>query len=237
MVLEGTIRDLDSPENRFPGRFDVRRCLFVTAEGERIPAVVKRMPASRWDRLLGPSRAERCLRTAEWLRTAGVATPEPLAVERGEGESAYVCRQLPEAVQVRAWFRHRYETSVAAPPSPHGFDEVVEALGRLARAMHDGGVFFRDFTDGNILVTTGDSGPVLWLVDLDRARRSKGPLGIVRRLRDLSRPGLNAPSDQRALLRAYGASPLALWLFGVSALRLKTRVWDTFKRAVRPWRW
>ena len=31
------------------------------------------------------------------------------------------------------------------------------ALGKLARRMHDAGVFFRDFTDGNVLVT-GEAG-------------------------------------------------------------------------------
>jgi hypothetical protein len=233
----GRIESVDGPEKRFPGRFDVRRGVFSDRDGTRIPAVVKRMPAGRWDGLRGPSRAQRCLDVAGWLESVGVPTPEPLGVESTPLESVYICRLVPDAVQIRAWFRHRYESGVPAPPLEAGFDEVVDELGRLARKMHDGGIFFRDFTDGNVLVTSESGRPKLWLIDLDRARHVKGPLGVFRRLRDLARPGLNRVRDQERFLTSYGARPLGLWLAAVVSLRARIRFWDWFKRAVRPWKW
>lgn len=237
IALAGQIEDLDGPDKRFPGRFDVRRATFVRPEGERIPAVVKRMPSGRFDRLRGPSRAERCLRVAGWLSRAGVPTPEPLGIEVRETESIYVCRLLQDATQVRAWFRSRYEPDLPAPPHGFSFEEVVQALGKTARKLHDAGVFFRDFTDGNVLVTDRGGEPQLWLIDLDRARLSAGSLGAFRRMRDLARPGLNSARDQSEFLRAYGAHPHLLWLGSVFLLRTRIRLWDWFKRAIRPWKW
>ena len=118
------------------------------------------------------------------------------------------------------------------------FDEVETALARLARRLRDAGVFFRDFTDGNVLVTEGEAGPRLWLVDLDRARIRKGPLGTFTRLRHLARPGLNREEDRQLPLRAYfEPAPVPA---GVSArhavLRRRIVAWNRLKRLLRPLR-
>lgn len=217
---------------RHPGRHEV-----VEAElsrgAERIPAVVKKVRVEgRLD------RAERSWAVAQALRSRGIDTPEPLAVGRVGGEGWYVARRLEGAEQIRRWFLRRDDASSAAPSLPYGFEEVVEALGRLARKLHDSGVFFRDFTDGNVLVTRGDAGPRLWLVDLDRARVGSAPVPALRRWRDLARPGLNRPEDLNLLLSSYfdpGPVPAAAAL-GVAALRRRVVLWDDFKAWSRPWR-
>ena len=114
----------------------------------------------------------------------------------------------------------------------------MRSLGRVARALHDRGVFFRDFTDGNVLVTTEGGEPRLWLVDLERARILRKPLGSWRRLRDLSRPGLNTEADRNLLLESYfhPDMPPAAARRVVSFLRLRIRLWDDLKQLLRPWR-
>jgi hypothetical protein len=168
----------------------------------------------------------------------GIDTPEPLAVGRVGNEGWYVARRLEGAEQIRRWFLHRDDASQLPPSLPYGFEAVVVALGRLARSLHDGGVFFRDFTDGNVLVTKGDEGPRLWLVDLDRARVGTSPVPALRRWRDLARPGLNRPRDLKLFLSSYFEPeqvPFAA-AFGVPALRRRIVLWDAFKARVRPWR-
>ena len=117
------------------------------------------------------------------------------------------------------------------------FEEVVDAVARLARRLHDSGVFFRDFTDGNILVTRDDE-LRLWLVDLDRARVGVRALGASRRMRDLARLGLNSAADRNLLVKRYFAPdpPPAGWPVILSALRHRILVWDALKRILRPWK-
>ena len=178
----------------YPARHDVRDALLVRG-GERIPVVVKRIRRD-FRQPDGNTRAERAVRIARHLRTHGIDTPEPLGLEVTPEESVLVVRKLEGAVQIRAFFLRRDDPGREAPAVRATFEEVVTALGRLARRLHDAGVFFRDFTDGNILVTEGEAGPRLWLVDLDRARIRRGPLRTFNRLRDLARPGLKRADDR-----------------------------------------
>lgn len=217
---------------RHPGRHEVVEAEFSRG-AERIPAVVKKV------RLEGRrDRAARSWDVAQALRARGIDTPEPLGVGRVGGEGWYVARRLEGAEQIRRWFLRRDDASNAPPSLPYAFEEIVRALGRLARRLHDSGVFFRDFTDGNVLVTRGDAGPRLWLVDLDRARVGSVPVPGPRRWRDLARPGLNRAEDLNLLLSSYfepGPVPAAAAL-GVAALRRRIVLWDGFKAWARPWR-
>ncbi len=221
---------------RYPGRHEVVEAVLVRA-GERIPAVVKKVPLTFRQRL-GELKAERSFRTAKELIARGVPTPEPLGAEIRGGESWYVARKLEGAVQIREWFLHRDDPAFPVPSLPHSFEEIVGSLGRLARVMHEAGVFFRDFTDGNVLVTGGEDRPRLWLVDLNRVRLFEGPVSLSRRLRDLSRPGLNRPEDRHLLLQSYfGAdAPPRLFEIALGLLRRRVVFWDGLKALLRPWR-
>jgi tRNA A-37 threonylcarbamoyl transferase component Bud32 len=221
---------------RYPARHDVHEALFVRG-AERIPVVVKRIRRD-FRQGDGNTRAERAERVARHLLANGIDTPEPLGLEVTPEESVLVVRKVERAVQIRAFFLWRDEPTRKPPAIGAPFDEVVRALARVARRLHDAGVFFRDFTDGNVLVTEGKAGPRLWLVDLDRARIRRGPLRTFNRLRDLARLGLNRAEDRQLLLRAYfapAAVPAAVWVLH-AALRRRIRAWNRLKRLLRPWR-
>ncbi|KAA0251844.1 MAG: hypothetical protein EDX89_20930 [Acidobacteria bacterium] len=229
--------ELPAGGERFAGRHEVVAGTLLL-EGERLPVVVKKVPVDWRQRLAGRTKARRSFETARALLERGIDTPEPLAAETVGGEGWFVARLLPEARQVREWFRHRYEPGFPEPGLPIPFGDVVGGLGRLARRMHDSGVFFRDLTDGNVLVTEEAGRPRLWLVDLNRARVGTRPVGFWNRLRDLSRPGVNALADRRLLVAAYlgPGRPVGPTLVLVTLLRARIRGWDELKRVLRPWR-
>jgi hypothetical protein len=223
--------------SRYPARHRVMDAVLARG-GERIPVVVKKTRTDWRQRLSGETKAERSETTARALLARGLPTPEPLGVEVRDGESWYVARRV-DGAQIRQWFLERDEPASASPAPPIPFEEVVGALAGLARSMHDSGVFFRDFTDGNVLVE-GVAGAVrLWLVDLNRARIGAGPLGRWSRFRDLARPGLNRFEDRKLFLARYfrQAEAPAGALLAVSLLRARIVVWDALKKALRPWKW
>ena len=112
------------------------------------------------------------------------------------------------------------------------------ALGELGRRMHDAGVFFRDFTDGNVLVTDEAGSLRLWLVDLNRARVGAAPVPPLSRYRDLARPGLNRREDINLFLSSYFQQnpPPVRAVRAVRLLRRRIVLWDGFKAFARPWR-
>ena len=222
---------------RYPGRHEVVDAIFHDGD-LTVPAVVKKIRIDWKQRLSGKTKGERSFETARVMRTRGLPTPDPLALGVFPGETWFVCRRIEGGEQVRAWFRHRYENGFPAPGLSLPFEKVVKGIGRVARALHDRGVFFRDFTDGNILVTDEEGEPSLWLVDLERVRIMERPLGTWRRLRDLSRPGLNTAEDRNLLLAAYfhPEPPPAVARLLLSFLRYRIRLWDELKATLRPWR-
>lgn len=233
--LRDSLRFEEAPE-RHPGRHEVVNATLERG-GERIPVVVKKVPLDLRQRLT-TSKAARSFATARALLARSLATPEPLAAEIVGDESWYVARRLEGASQIRHWFLHRDDPRRSAPPLPFSFEQVVEALGRLGRRMHDSGVFFRDFTDGNVLVT-GEGGELrLWLVDLNRARVGEVSLPPLSRYRDLARPGLNRPEDTKLLLSSYFLPdpPPRRALRAVRLLRRRIVLWDSFKAFARPWK-
>lgn len=221
---------------RYPARHEVVDAELLVGE-TRTPVVVKKTRLDLKQRLLG-SKGERSFRVAKALLSRGLPTPEPLGVEKRPHETWFVARKLEGAVQVREWFLKRDDPRRPEPALPASFEEVVGALGRLARSLHDAGVFFRDFTDGNVLVTLEGGRLKLWLVDLNRVRLYDRSLGRLRRLRDLARPGINREEDHKLFLKSYfgGGEPPTWALAAVRALRLRVVLWDDLKRALRPWR-
>jgi hypothetical protein len=231
--------EIEFPEGatRYPGRHVVVDGV-LRRGGEAIPVVVKKTRKSLAERLFG-SRSERALAAAKELIARGLPTPEPIGVDDLGAETWYVCRKVEGAAQVRDWFLERDGRGFPPPRVPVPFPELVAALGLLARRMHEAGVFYRDFSDGNVLVTAERGAPRFWLVDLTRARFFPGPVGDLRRLRDLSRLGLNRTGDRKLLLASYVGSDAAPTWFeaSLSALRRRILIWDEWKDRLRPWKW
>jgi tRNA A-37 threonylcarbamoyl transferase component Bud32 len=232
MSLEGR---LTFEEASYPGRHSVVDAVLETG-GASIPVVVKKTRTT-WRQRLRITKGERSFATAQALLARGIPTPEPLGFRVLEDESWYVARRVEPSAQIRAWFLARDDPRAPAPPFPIAFEDVVRALGRLARRMHDAGVFFRDLSDGNVLVAPAGSSFDLYLVDLNRARLGS-PVGRYRRLRDLSRPGLNRAADRALLLESYfapGKVPAGAEAV-LAAFRRRLVLWDELKRRARPWR-
>lgn len=234
-LLESDLEFDESPV-RYPGRCEVVEATLVR-DGDRIPVVVKKTPASLFDRP-GRTRADRSASVARELTARGIPTPEPLGVVHLRGENWYVSRRLAGAAQVREWFLYRDHPARGAPRLRIPLEQLLAAVGRLARKMHDSGVFFRDLSDGNVLVTREGAGFSIWLVDLTRARLGDRPVSPWNRLRDLSRLGLNRPKDRRLLLTSYlePETPSGGVERALSFFRRRIVLWDDAKAWLRPWR-
>ncbi len=236
MNLRETDLEFEKEPVRYPGRYEVTEAVLLR-DGRRVPVVVKKTPSGRLERA-GRTRADRSLAIARTLIARGIPTPEPIGVVHREGESWYVSRRLEEAAQVREWFLHRDDPSWGPPRLGLALGEVLRAVGRLARKMHDSGVFYRDLSDGNVLVTREGAGISIWLVDLTRASLKNRPVRLWNRLRDLARLGLNRSDDRKTLLESYyaPASPPAGVDLLLSLFRKRIVLWDDMKARLRPWK-
>jgi hypothetical protein len=187
----------------------------VETAGGPLPVVVKQFRheggRKRLDRRLRGSKAERSWKNAEVLLAAGLDTPEPvLRIESDDpaGPSYFVTRRAEGVTEAR------YPLRAAAagrldrefPELPLG--ELLDALADLARRLHESGVWFRDFTSGNVLLSRDGDGVLRTrLVDLNRARVGRRP-SLSERCRDLARmPILTAEHQERYLRRYWGGEP------------------------------
>ena len=203
----------------------------LATEAGDVPVVVKQFrhggARARLSRRLKGSKAERAWAAAEALLAAGIETPEPvLRIESDEpaGPSFYVSRLAEGVVEARYLLR-----AAAAGEAEERFrelpvEEFLDALAALARRLHRNGIWFRDLTSGNVLVSrdgsadgsgapsedgvpgTGPRPLRLALVDLNRARL--GPrLTLSERSRDLARMPILRPEHRERFLRAYWGEP------------------------------
>ncbi len=163
---------------------------------------------ARQRRRLGASKALKSWRGALAVMGAGVATPEPLMLVESiapDGPSFYVSRRLPEFFEARYFFR-----ALKAGREGELFPQVdvrgfLEAVGKTLRRLHDGGVWHRDVSVGNLLVHYKDPEqvePTIYLVDLNRARVGHR-MTTGRRTRDLCRLPIFDPAHQEIFLRSY----------------------------------
>jgi hypothetical protein len=186
----------------------------VATESGALDVVVKQFRETGWRaRRRRGSRAERSFRAALRLAAAGLATAEPLLwlADPARAVSIYACRYLPGRIEARYLLRAR-NAGREREEFPHlDCARFLEAAARLARALHDAGVWHRDFSIGNLLVRPGAGGeaPEIALVDLARCRLAR-EVTTGERMRDLARLALERRADREALLAAYfgGAPPL-----------------------------
>jgi hypothetical protein len=163
---------------------------------------------ARQRRKMGGSKALKSWRGALALMEAGVATPEPLMLVESvapEGPSFYVSRRLPDFFEARYFFRalnDGRESELFPQVDVQGF---LAAVGKTLRRLHDGGVWHRDVSVGNLLVRYEGPEPVeptIYLVDLNRVRVGLR-MTTGRRTRDLCRLRIFDAAHQEVFLRAY----------------------------------
>jgi len=141
------------------------------------------LPAALWrDRFPGTARLIANLTTPLEVERRGIATARPVALlvvpgPPGLYRGFLATRQIPGAVDLRRRF-------VSGPPPSE--PELGAALG-LVRRMHDAGIEHPDLNLGNLLLRLDESGPCAWVIDLDRARLSSGPLAFAARQRAVRR--------------------------------------------------
>ena len=169
---------------------------------------------ARWRRRRRGSPARRSLAAARAVLAAGLKTPLPIAVVESSaprGPAWYVCRAQPHDFELRYFLRARNAGSDReAFPEVDG-ERLLGALGRLARRLHEAGIWHRDWTSGNVLVTwRGGEEPELALLDLNRARLGRRP-SLNQRMRELGRMPIHRRADQERYLAAYLERPARSW--------------------------
>ena len=151
------------------------------------------------------TRARLSFRAARRLRRLGISTPEPLLYAESktiDGPAWYVCRLVPDALELRYVLR-ALNAGVAPEQFPgiHG-PTLLRRVGALAAELHRHGVWFRDLTSGNVLLSEPTTDAELFLVDLNRARFRRR-LSTSQRLRDLSRMPVLRSEDRAEYLAGY----------------------------------
>ncbi|MEO1082601.1 MAG: lipopolysaccharide kinase InaA family protein, partial [Acidobacteriota bacterium] len=165
------------------------------------------------------SKAERSWRRAWQFLEAGVPTASPLLwieSKEEEGPSFFISRHLGDTVEARYLLRARNSGHDSEDIPGFDFERFFTSLGQGLRRMHEGGLFHRDLSIGNVLVPRDVTAPDpedLYIIDLNRARR-RFWMGPVARTRDLCRLKIDHVADQRRFFDAYwgGEAPPGAWL-------------------------
>ncbi|MXX75851.1 MAG: hypothetical protein F4Y77_10645 [Holophagales bacterium] len=181
----------------------------LAAEAAETAVVVKQFRhddlRARLRRRRRGSRARLSFRAARRLRRLGIPTPEPLLHAESNsigGPAWYVCRLVPEALELRYVLRALNAGTAAEQfPGIHA-PTLLRRVGALAAELHRHGVWFRDLTSGNVLLSEPTTDAELFLVDLNRARFRRR-LSTSQRLRDLSRMPVLRPEDRVEYLAGY----------------------------------
>lgn len=140
-------------------------------------------------------KARRAYENALRLIELGIATPRPAgyAINTSGGmlkESYYVCAMLEGYSELRGI------------ESRSDFDAIAKALAAFMLELHKKGVFFKDFTQGNVLFRRHGDGYQFALVDINRME-----FGVTDRSRLYANFGstLDTEDGQRCLVRHYAA--------------------------------
>lgn len=199
------------------GRNYLWRSALQGSDGSTLDVVVKQFRHDalrpRLRRRLGGSKAHKSWAVAWALERMGIATPHPVALiesERADGPAAYVTLRLEGWEEVRYRFR-RWNVGDETDPAA---GEVLAAIARLARHMHDQGLWHRDFSAGNVLLSP--QGLELAVLDLNRARLLSR-VSLWQRLRDLGRLPAHRREHRDLLRQVYfepGSVPSHAVLFG-----------------------
>jgi tRNA A-37 threonylcarbamoyl transferase component Bud32 len=238
--LEAGVRFVLDPANAVEtvhwARNYLYRAVLQTKSGP-VDVVVKQFRNRGWrDRVrrrFDVTKAEKAWAMAHAFEAAGIVTARPviLAVTIDpKGPSYFVCEHLGGRLEFR-YLARALNAGTAATDYP-GLDtaSALEAVGATAARMHAANLFHRDFSVGNVFLQPRADGTVgpddVAVIDLNRARKRER-IGLLDRLRDLSRLNILRPEDHDRFLRAYWgpgatARQLALGRLAQNAFRAKT---------------
>ena len=247
--FEAAVRSVLEPANATRSLHWGRSYLYETAWRKRrddveFAVVVKQFRhddlRARLRRRRRGTRARLSFDAARRLRRLGVATPEPLLYAESktlDGPAWFVCRLVPEALELRYVLRalNAGEGSARFPAIDGA--ALLRRVGGLAAVLHRHGIWFRDLTSGNVLLSEPATDAELYLVDLNRARFRRR-LSLSQRLRDLSRMPVLRPADRAEYLSGYRSGGLPRYqrlLFEVFhyGFRLKIRSKEGARRGLR----
>ena len=159
----------------------------------------------RLERRIKGSKADRSWRGALAVLAAGVATPEPVLLiesRQPEGPSFFVTRRLTGFVEARYYFRALQAGTEKTDYPEVDADRLIEQIGGTIRQLHEGGVWHRDLSIGNLLLQADAGNMTINIIDLNRSRTG-GDLSVSQRTRDLCRLRIFRAEHQEILLRSY----------------------------------
>lgn len=207
----------------------------------------------RLRRSLRGSKAQRSFRAARALETLGVETPRPVLYADSvalSGPSYYVCSHQGDRLEARYLLRALNAGTDERDYPEIDVSRVLATAGRLARRLHEGQVFHRDLSLGNLLIDprcfarteappkravdragsseTTEDGSIegISVLDLNRARIGRS-LSLRERMKDLSRLPLERAESRQLLLDGYW-SPAPP---GAVALRAGRLLYEVQRRA------
>ena len=179
-----------------------------------VPVVVKQFRNAGWKarvrRRMRGTKASRAFAVARRLQALGVGTAAPLLYADSrevEGPAWFLSEHLEGKLEARYLLRSLDAGAVSRDYPDLDPASVFRAFGATVRRLHDGGVWHRDLTCGNLLIDEQSfrrgaerldhdlSG--LYLLDLNRAR-TDARVSLWRRMRDLGR--LEVPEELLAAM-------------------------------------
>lgn len=174
-----------------------------------VPVVVKQFRnaglKARLRRRMRGTKASRAFAVARRLQELGVGTAAPLLYADSrdlEGPAWFLSEHLDGKLEARYLLRSLDAGTASSDYPDLDPAAVFRSFGEMVRRLHDGEVWHRDLTCGNLLIDeaafardqTRRSGDIsgLWLLDLNRARTG-ARVSLARRMRDLGR--LEVPAE------------------------------------------
>lgn len=195
-------------------------------------------------RLLDRAKPSKALRswngTCELLRR-GIPSPRPIAYfehtdARQMLKNWFVCERFSGQHSVRSFFIAYANGAHAVEGLP--FETFAQATVAFVRNMHLRGVYFRDLSGGNVLVSIGpDHVPQFSLIDTARAHFANRRFSLQKRISDLKRLAHKLNPEQQAhfmnlYLEAEGKHFALRHRFAFAAYALKARM-KRIKRQAR----
>ncbi|WGK64313.1 lipopolysaccharide kinase InaA family protein [Croceiramulus getboli] len=181
--LQGLLEQFEQSSHELgDGNRNIIRVLPLDKEEVAIKSFKVPHLVNRWVyRFFRKSKAQRSFEYAQILIQKQIGTPAPVAFGEEKqgllfGRSVYISRFVHADLT--------YRELIHQPDYPNR-TELLRAFTRFTFDLHEKGIHFLDHSPGNTLIVLSASGPVFYLVDLNRMEF--GTLDLQTRLKNFSR--------------------------------------------------